>query len=771
MMKRDATIHPMGRPVPRRRWRRGLAALAALAVLAAGLASEAAAGEVRRRRRRSDEEGAATDEQTRIERRAREMISQGRELLRLRQEERAVKVLQQVPRMFPEAQARFQAYLELGKHYLEQRKLEEAIEQFDAVEESEDDGERAEALYRIGICHYEQNQYEQAFMVLRRVTTEYRWSVYANEAFYYIGLCHFKLNRWAKADEALRMVGTSVPPTLQEQAYAEAGQRLYVKVSDQDLSVLMRLGEAEDIVVEAASGDREAIELEPLGRRSRDFIGSLRTALGEATAADGVLQIKGGDTVEVLYLDRNTESGSRDEKRLYSLRMVSSAAVGFTDGAYREYAKGVFGDQMAFVRVKDLDGDTSDQADTLTVRVFSHYKLEREDDPERRGVELEEEEERWVDRDSLELPLTETAPHSGLFTGTIMPRVVDETTATLEKTPETLFVREGDEVVVEYVDQLHLDGDEPRLLADRVPVVIGTIPNVESKVYTTSDPNLQARKQLIESQILLKWAGIFRDVGLMEKAREKSGEGLERVDEVIRASARANLERELVEQGFAVKWELLLVQDRLREAISVCHALTRLFPDSNLADRAFLQIAQAKVSNEEYREALPILASVVRLPNARREIKAEAQYTIGLVHEEMAMAAAQRHAARGGNARPNLSEAIRNYRTCAETYPDTPHAGEALQKIVNYYIHYRDYPRAVELLERIFQDYPDKTWLDEMLLKWGVVAYRMEEYQTSYEKFMQVLQEYPGGPAAAKARQYLKAVQKKLQRGGDNGEA
>ena len=51
--------------------------------------------------------------------------------------------------------------------------------------------------------------------------------------------------------------------------------------------------------------------------------------------------------------------------------MVSTAAIGFVDGAYGEYRKGLFGDQEAFIRVKDLDRDTSNQPDTLDVEVDS----------------------------------------------------------------------------------------------------------------------------------------------------------------------------------------------------------------------------------------------------------------------------------------------------------------------------------------------------------------------------------------------------------------
>jgi len=83
---------------------------------------------------------------------------------------------------------------------------------------------------------------------------------------------------------------------------------------------------------------------------------------------------------------------------------------------------------------------------------------------------------------------------------------------------------------------------------------------------------------------------------------------------------------------------------------------------------------------------------------------------------------------------------------------------------VDFYLNTRDYPRADDLLEQIFQDYPDAGFLDEMLLKWVYVAYRTGNIQKAFDKCQQLIFEYPASPHAAKAKQLLPPIQAELDK-------
>jgi TolA-binding protein len=696
------------------------------------------------------------------ERKASRMIDKAVELLEEKQEERGIKMLSQVPKMYPETRARFRASLVLGRYQVEKRRYEQAIRNFSFVLKSEDKNEKAEALYRTGICHFSMNDYEQAFMALRRVTNEYPWSVFANESFYYIGQCHFKLKRWAKAVEALKMVGTSVPDQVDELRFAEVGQRLYVRVRDEDLVVLLGKKSTFTVALAAKSGDRETLPMEALGRDGKTYIGSLPTLLGKAVPNDGKLQVQGGEEVTLTYLDENTEDNRRKLKVDARLLMVSTASLTFTDGAYQEMVEAVQARQPAYVQLKDMDLDTTPGPDKATVKVIVRTKVKKEIDLDREGVDLDdEEEEEWEERTRMDLTLTETEGHSGVFRGSLFARVEGEEAqsgaAKDDDSTVGIAVKSGDLLELNYLDARHVRGEEEQDVIARAPVVLGALPDVVSPEYRVNEPALKAKKLLIEAKIFLQWSRIFRDVGLIGKAGNKSDQGLQRTEEVMRTYAKVSFDRALIEDAFRVKWELLLVQERLSEAIGVCRQLIRIFPDTVLADQAFLQIGLAKLEGETPSESVPVFSQILSLPVS--SAKAEAQYNIGVAYEKVAIEAARK---RNDGTKPNLSRAMLAYKKCADTYPDSKFAGQSLSKIINYYVISRDYRRAIETVQIILQDYEDAKWLDEVLLKGAIAAYRVKDYPLAVKWFTQIQEEYTSGKAAAKADKYLKVVRKKV---------
>ena len=68
------------------------------------------------------------------------------------------------------------------------------------------------------------------------------------------------------------------------------------------------------------------------------------------------------------------------------------------------------------------------------------------------------------------------------------------------------------------------------------------------------------------------------------------------------------------------------------------------------------------------------------------------------------------------------------------------------------------------LLEEIFQDYPDASFLDSMLLKWVIAAYRMGNYDKAREKCTKLLFEYPGNQFAAQAKTILSKLERKTEK-------
>jgi len=103
------------------------------------------------------------------------------------------------------------------------------------------------------------------------------------------------------------------------------------------------------------------------------------------------------------------------------------------------------------------------------------------------------------------------------------------------------------------------------------------------------------------------------------------------------------------------------------------------------------------------------------------------------------------------------------YKKCADLYPESLFAGRSLEKICNYYINVtKDYGRATELLEQVFQDYPDASFLDGMLYRWVQVAYKSGQFQLAADKCAQLLTEYPESASAKKALKMQPKIAAKL---------
>jgi TolA-binding protein len=728
-------------------WRLGAAAAILAAALGAAAAPETA-------EERADQAG-------NIEFRAKSRIDQGVELVETGQTERGLKLLASVPREFPKAKARFRAWLYLGRHYLDKGDYPLAIRSLRPVCEADNDDQKAEAMYRLGICHYKMDDFNKAFMRFRKVTNEFPWSVFANQAYYYIGQCHYRLNRWSKAIEALELVGTSVPPNLKTASRAEAGQRLFVKVHDKDLVILTTKGQPVRAVFRAASGDEETVLMERLGRSGEYYLGSVRTEPNRPDPGDGVLQFAGSEKVTLTYVDRNTKTGKTRQELLATVRLVSTASAGFTDGAYREYTEGVYGDRECFMRVKDLDRDATADPDRIRVKLLTQYTVTRQAAEGGEDTFLDTPRKATRTRDAVEVDLVEQADRSGVFVGKIVPRMIaapDEA----DPADDVLSALQGDQIVLQYVDELHAKGSAARTVAAKAKILVGSIQDVRIEHRVVESVRDKARKDLIEGQIYLKLGQIFKDVGLEEKASQKAAEGLGRVDDVIAVhlNEKATLDREIVEEAFSVKWDLLLVQDRLDEAIEVCRTLMTLFPDSSLADQALFKIAVARMksarANEDDREmaaAMQIFTEVTRLENSA--LAAEAQFMIARILEEQAEKQAAKH---GGDLAKTFSKALLAYQRCARRWPDSPFAGQALERVARYYITTKDYPRAIELMERVLQDYEDNAFLPRMMLMWVWAAYQMGDAPQARVKARQLITQYPGHQAAKKAKELLEGA-------------
>ena len=105
------------------------------------------------------------------------------------------------------------------------------------------------------------------------------------------------------------------------------------------------------------------------------------------------------------------------------------------------------------------------------------------------------------------------------------------------------------------------------------------------------------------------------------------------------------------------------------EKISLMNTMARKFPTSTLVGDANMEIANAYLADERFREAITPLNNVLKL-SANNSLKPQAQLKLGIANYNL----------------NSNSEALKQYKTLVQTYPNSPEAAEALDNIKSIYV-------------------------------------------------------------------------------------
>jgi TolA-binding protein len=739
-----------------------------------------------------------------VDREARHLYDKAIELMEYKQYERGLTMLNTVVRDNQGGLLSHMAHMVMGKHFLDQRKPQEALGHFmlltrllapapDAKQSPEEEALYHESLFQAGLCHYQGGQYDKCFPLFRRLTEVAGRTKWADMAYFYIGMSHYNLKNWNKAIDSLSLVGTEAGTPADEGenlGRIEIGQRFYAKISDADIPILRKLEVPVTATVKVSSGDSEVITGAPVAGKKNEMLASAPTALGDPKPNDGVIQMLGGDTLTVTYSDDSTVDGRKGVERSGKVRAVSTGTVGFFLGDRSTPAYLAYPGQPQVVMLRDADLDKSPQAESLTLTVISRYKVGAKEGAKPAAGEEEmldifalgDEEEVWKERDRVTVKLTENGNgpqiRTGEFAGIVQLAAAGEGVVP-KADDELLHCEELDELVVSYTDEVHLHGDDKRSSESKVKVSGSVNSGVSADQFVVFEELLKARKGSVEAEALVGLGRIYKDMGLDQRATERSKESLAKVDSII--MNRARLPGELVENAFRLKWESELLQDNFDAATATCLAFNRLYPESVLADQALMTLGRGLTNKGEFQRAVEVFGRVLQLQNPISA--AEAQFRIGEAlqkqAEEMAKAADEHQSKWGtgglGKAtalQNRMSPAINAYRKTYETYPESSYASEALARVVRHYADTEDFAQAADLLESVFADYPDAAFLDEMLLLWAEVAFRMNDKAMAKEKLQQLVFDYPGSSHVTEARKKLAGLEgEKSEAGANEGKA
>ena len=730
-----------------------------------------------------------------IDRRAKHLYDKAIELMEYKQYDRGLEMLNSVVRDNQGTMLAHMAHMAIGKHYLDQRKYKECLSHFMLLTrllapvpgetQTEEEVELYnESLFQAGLANYQSGQYAAGFPLFRRLTEVAGKTKWANMAYFYIGMSHYNLKNWNKAIDSLSLVGTEVSEEGAETTdegedlgRIEIGQRFYAKIEDADVPIMRKLGQPIKAIVQVSSGDKEIITGAPVPGKKHEMLASAPTELGAPVQDDGKIQMIGGDILTVTYIDDSTLAGEKGVSRSGKVRAVSTGTVGFYLGDYSTPAYIAYPGQPQVVMLRDADLDKTPQAETITLTISARYKVEAKEAAETDDLldifALEDEEEdAWKERDSITITLEErlkpdstaTEIRTGIFAGKIKLEPVDEGVEP-KSDDDVLHTDELDELLVTYTDEVHLYGDNPRESDSKIKVSGSVNSGVTADQYVVFEELLKARKGSVEAEALAGLGEIYKDMGLDQRATLRAKEALGKVDPII--INRKKLPSDIVENAFRLKWESELIKDDFAAATATCLAFNRLYPESVLADQALMTLGRSLVDRGDFEQAVSVYGRVLQLENPISG--AEAQFRIGEALQRQAeekIESEDAHNSKWGKAGLSKATALQNamgaaiaaYRKTYQNYPESSFAADALGRVVRHYVDTEAFAQAADLLESVFNEYPDAAFLDEMLMLWAKVAYRMGDNAMAQTKLRQLIFDYPTSKQAGEARKMLSGL-------------
>jgi TolA-binding protein len=172
------------------------------------------------------------------------------------------------------------------------------------------------------------------------------------------------------------------------------------------------------------------------------------------------------------------------------------------------------------------------------------------------------------------------------------------------------------------------------------------------------------------------------------------------------------------------------------EKISLMNTMARKFPTSNLVGDANMEIANAYLADERFREAIAPLNNVLKL-SSNNSLKPQAQLKLGIANYNL----------------NNNREALAQYKNLVQTYPNSPEAAEALENIKGIYVEDGKPDEYANYMRQMGRPLDVST---EDSLSWSAALTQYESGNTNaaLTAFNNYVQRFPGGVYSLDANFY-----------------
>lgn len=431
--------------------------------------------------------------------------------------------------------------------------------------------------------------------------------------------------------------------------------------------------------------------------------------------------VSGSDTITVSV---NDKSGQELVRQIVKLR--SDGEIGLYDKNFLTLSDSVHIGQNFYVRVYDPDRDVSNDLDSVKVNVVSEAG------------------------DKLVMTLSETLPHSGIFTGVLKTEYMPKPDAEGKVPPKTeeniLRTVFGDTVTFTYTDELPLDGDKPVDMTATGKVVIGSDGEVSTFTKKFKDPDMAVKTNFLMAEALFEMAKSHRAMKKDDLAREEIARGKRILEEALRDYPNtslkaqgefllANLAQQLEnyqeaigrysvvistwpESEYAIKSQFQKAQclEKMGQGLQACEEyvkLTYLYPDSSLAPDAKIRLGNYYYKNKNFKSASTIFRKFTE-NHPDHPLAAKSLFLAGNAELRNQLAIEKLSKENNQTYNPDYTDAIKIFTELVDKFQDDKDLrAEAMYWLGDSYFKTKTVEgqeKSYQIFKRLTWDYPETKW-------------------------------------------------------------
>ena len=320
-----------------------------------------------------------------------------------------------VTNLYPETEEATEAQFGIGESFMEQKVFDQAEQVFEELTRSSNALTIIRAEFLQGVLMFRRGDRNEARDVFRSVLERVPDVELANQTLYNLAEIYRVEERYIDQLNLLRTVGRLGHIS---KRFHAPGLALSIVVHDSDLGISRGHNRIPVVVTTIPGGDVEEIFLTSAGAGKGLFRADLDTALGDVTEGDGILQLMGDDVVKCDYPEEFKQDFKNVPLSDVEIKVAANADFAVQSSVIETEEEATFSQELEqenddqrvsqirpatqvkpgnplYIRIEDADRDMTAGQDEVVVKLATDSG------------------------DEVQVVVTETEPHSGIFEGQV----------------------------------------------------------------------------------------------------------------------------------------------------------------------------------------------------------------------------------------------------------------------------------------------------------------------------------------------------------------